>query len=276
MPDPLHLLSFNILEGLRPVAPVAPVEPEHRQIDRGRADAARAVVAAVQPDILVLNEALFCRQFADRVVDYGELFSYPYQTAALYDDAWGNAVLSRHPITSSREMRIYNRGGLVAAIATPQGTVTVASYHPHPGRQPENKARDFTRLVADVDGPLIVCGDMNCISPHDELDRAGLIEGFKRFSQNPDAAVDQFIDSGKSVFGALEAIGLEDAVPVAGRRYTIPTDLISLDKSSAMRIDHVFANAAVEVTGGGIIHSADSNRASDHHPAHLEFHIRAD
>ncbi len=272
MAENLRVLSFNILEGLRPFSPA---DVEHRLVDRERAEAARAVVASVDPDILVLNEALFCRQFADTVVDYGDLFTFPFQTAALYDDAWGNAILSRYPIVKSNEMRIYNRGGLIATIDTPSGGLTVASYHPHPARYPVNKARDFTRLVTGLIGPLIVCGDMNCVSPEDEVERAAMIEAFKRFSETPEESVDRFIKSGISVFGALAEIGLNDAIPHAGRRYTIPTDLISADKSSAMRIDHIFANDQIEIVSGEIIHSADSNRASDHHPVMLEFRLDA-
>src|SRR5207244_3550535 len=117
--------------------------------------------------------------------------------------------------------------------------------HPHPRRTPANKALDFVRLITGVTGPLIVGGDLNCISPEDPIDRDRLIEGFRGFSGNAEKAVEQFIESGKLVFGALEALGLKDAVPPAGRRYSMPTDLINLDKSSAIRIDHILANDAI-------------------------------
>lgn len=271
MTEPLRLVSFNILEGLRPIARTA---GEQRDIDRERAEAATAVVADLRPDILVLNEALFCRQFLGRSVDYPRLFGFPFQAAALYDDAWGNAILSRFPITRSQEMRIHNRGGLASVIASPGGELTVASYHPHPSRYPENKASDFVRLISGITGPLIVCGDLNCISPEDVIDRAALIEGFRRFSSDAEAAVDQFIESGRHVFRALGALGLHDAIPPAGRRYSIPTDLINTDKSSAMRIDHILANDGIEVVGGEVVHSAASNQASDHHPVLVEFRLR--
>jgi hypothetical protein len=63
----MRLVSFNILEGFRPFAAFS---AERRLMDRDRAEAARAVVAELSPDILVLNEALFCRQHAGREVDY--------------------------------------------------------------------------------------------------------------------------------------------------------------------------------------------------------------
>jgi endonuclease/exonuclease/phosphatase family metal-dependent hydrolase len=271
MPRSFRLVSFNILEGLQPLRSV---EAERRSLDRQRAEAARSVVTELDPDILVLNEALFCRSHAGRTVDYAGLFAFPYDAAALYDGAWGNAILSRHPIVNSREHRIYNRGGLTTVIDTPGGLLTVASYHPHPHRYPENKALDFTQLVAGVSGPLIICGDLNCVSPEDAVDRGRLIAAFRNFSSEPERTVQQFIDSGKLVFGSLGELGLKDAIPPAGRRYSIPTDLINVDKSSAMRIDHILTNDAIEVIAGEVVHSPASNRASDHHPVLLEFRIR--
>jgi endonuclease/exonuclease/phosphatase family metal-dependent hydrolase len=170
-------------------------------------------------------------------------------------------------------MRIHDRGGLVAVIALPAGEVTVASYHPHPNRQPEAKASDFVRLVSDVTGALIVCGDLNCISPDDRIDREQLVAAFRSFSSDAEVVVNRFLESGRQVFAALGALGLRDAVPPSGRRYSIPTDLINADKSSAMRIDHVLANGAVDVIAGEVVHSAATNRASDHHPVMVEFRI---
>ena len=86
--------------------------------------------------------------------------------------------------------------------------------------------------------------------------------------------MDQFIDSGKLVFAGLRKLGLKDAIPLAGRRYSIPTDLINADNSSGIRIDHILANEAIEVVAGEVVHSPASNRASDHHPVMVEFRIR--
>jgi endonuclease/exonuclease/phosphatase family metal-dependent hydrolase len=273
MSPALRLASFNILEGLQPIAQ----DPrDRRHMDRERADAALTVVAELRPDILVLNEALFCREHDGRRVEYARLFGFPYEAAALYDQAWGNAILSRWPIAESVEMQApdHARGGLVAIVEAPAGRLAVGTYHPHPNREPADKAADFVRLVAGVAGPLIVAGDFNCISPEDPFDRPAMIAAFRRFSADAEATVDRFIASGVRVFEVLGGFGLRDAVPPAGRRYSMPTDLIALDKSSAIRIDHVLANDGIEVVGGEVVHSAASNRASDHHPVLLEFRIR--
>lgn len=265
-----RLVSYNILEGLRPVAPAG---LERRKIDRDRAASARRVVDYLAPDILVLNEALFCRLHEGRKVDYGEFFEYPHHVAALYDDAWGNAILSRYPIADWREMRIYNRGGLVAELDLPTGRLAVASYHPHPRRYPENKALDYAALTRDLAGPALVCGDFNAISPDDDVDRDALIAAFEPFASPADEAVDRFLESGRAIFGKLSKLGFRDAVPPAGRRYSMPTDLINPDKASAMRIDHILANKGIEIESGMVFHSADTNRASDHHPVYLDFRL---
>ncbi len=272
MSTSMRLVSFNILEGLRPLSSS---DSERRRRDRQRADAARMVVGDLAPDILVLNEALFCRSHAGRRIDYAGIFAFPYEAAALYDGAWGNVILSRHPIVKFHEMRIYNRGGLTAVVDTLAGQLTVASYHPHPHRYPENKALDFIQLVAGIEGPLIVCGDLNCISPEDDIDRDQLIAAFRSFSDDAERAVNRFIESGKLVFASLGQLGLRDAIQQAGRRYSIPTDLINSDKSSGMRIDHILVNDAIEVVGGEVVHSPASNRASDHHPVAVDFRIGA-
>jgi endonuclease/exonuclease/phosphatase family metal-dependent hydrolase len=270
MQEPLRLLSFNILEGLRPLG--SPLG-ERRQLDRKRTQAAQDLVATLHPDMLVLNEALFCSPFDGHHVEFARLFDFPHVAAALYDGPWGNAILSRLPIASTREWRIPGRGGLIVVVDTPGGRMTLASYHPHPHRMPESKALDFIDFIRDVEGPAIICGDLNCINPEDELDRDELIVAFRSFSSRPEWAVDQFIKSGRLVFASLKHLGFMDAIPGSGRRHSIPTDLINTNKVSAIRIDHILANREIEIVAGEVVHSPASNLASDHHPVMLDFRI---
>jgi exonuclease III len=116
---------------------------------------------------------------------------------------------------------------------------------------------------------------MNCLNPDDAIDRRALLAAFRSFTADPAAALDRFVDSGRQVFAALRALGLQDAVPPCGRRYTIPTDLLNADKSSGMRIDHILVNGQIEVLCGEVYHSAATNRASDHHPVIVEFQIKS-
>jgi exodeoxyribonuclease III len=260
---PFRLLTYNILEGFRPLGSS---EAERRSIDRARLAAAQRLFAELAPDIVVLNEALYCDAFDGVTIDYGALLGYPHVASALYDREWGNAILSRFPILRSEETRIYNRGGLRARIALPEGEVTVASYHPHPGREPGHKAADFAALIDGVAGALVLCGDFNAVSPEDAPDEARLLQGFRRFSPEPEAALARFLASGSAVFALLARHGLRDAIPPEGRRYSMPTDLRSADKDAAMRLDHIFVSGEVAVRHGEVLHHALSQLASDHHP----------
>ena len=76
------------------------------------------------------------------------------------------------------------------------------------------------------------------------------------------------------MFDSLGKFGLKDAIPLTGRRYSIPTDLISLDKSSGIRIDHILANDKIEIINGEVVHSLLTNQASDHHPVVVTFRIK--
>jgi endonuclease/exonuclease/phosphatase (EEP) superfamily protein YafD len=42
-----------------------------------------------------------------------------------------------------------------------------------------------------------------------------------------------------------------------------------------MRIDHILANDGLQIVSGGVVHSAASDRASDHYPVMVEFTIGA-
>ena len=268
----LRLVSFNILEGLRPLRGM---DEERRRIDRQRAEAAKQVVSGLDPDILVLNEALFCREHAGQRVDYADLFGFPYEAAALYDGAWGNAILSRHPIARSQELRIYNRGGLTAVIDTPDGQLTVASYHPHPHRQPENKAHDFTQLVAGLAGPLIVCGDLNCISPEDGVDRGAADRGLPRLLEQR--------RMGRRPVHRQRQAGVRQPRQAwtEGRRTAGGTALFHPhrphqpgQKLRASASTTSWPTTPSRSLTGEVVHSPASNAASDHHPVMVDFRIR--
>jgi len=65
------------------------------------------------------------------------------------------AILSQHPITRSQELNIYNRGGLIAVLATPLAALTVASYHPHPPAPSGKQALAGPLLCAAISTPAV-------------------------------------------------------------------------------------------------------------------------
>ena len=205
------------------------------------------------------------------MVDYAQLLGFEHAFCDTYDGAWGNAILSRIPFTQTHRFRIHNRGGLRVAVERDGWTLGVATYHPHPSRYPHNKASDYESIVPlEFPHPLVVCGDFNAISPEDRVDARALEDAFRRFSKHPEADVARFITGGDEVFATLRRLGLRDAMLPQWRKPTIPTDLLSKDKSSGMRIDHAWVNQQAHVVQGGVVMDPLAEVASDHYPIFVD------
>ena len=256
----LRLLSWNLLEGA--------CKPGTDEEDPHRTALAQGLIRELNPDVLVLNEALWCEHHDGHRRDYAALFGFEHASGGLYDAHWGNVILSRFPIARTESFRIYNRGGLVATIQTPDGEVQAATYHPHPSRYPRHKVQDFQHLLGMMDPllPGFVAGDFNAISPQDEPDVEQLAKAFERFSHRPRQDCLRFIEGGEALFPVLLEQGWRDAVPLKNQRHTMPTALIGGDLNSAMRIDHCWVNRQVTITEGGPLHDPRVDGASDHYP----------
>lgn len=263
-PIPVTVMSWNILEGIHHPN----VKGNLPALDVKRLAYVRTVIAELHPDVLILNEALWARPVDGHHVNYAKLLGFNHGVGDTYDGVWGNAILSRFPLVSQERFRIHNRGGLRVTIQAAGWQLEVATYHPHPDRRPFKKAEDFTELLgrAPLDHPFLIAGDFNAISPVDQPDLTSLAAGFARFSKDPERSASRFIESGKAIFPVLHAHGLREAVPESGRQFSIPTDLISLDKGSAMRLDHVWVNGHLEVRGAAVVHHPAAGQGSDHYP----------
>ena len=177
----LRLVSFNILEGLQPVPRS---EAERRLLIRGRVEAAKAIVADLKPEILVLNEALFCQEQSARrsTTPYCSAFLI---ASRLYTTVPGEMQFEVAPhCVFARDAHLqswWNYRGHRYPVRSPHRCVVPSHPHRHPATRlstlPSGKG---------VDGPLIVCGDLNSISPEDEIDRDQLVEAFRAFSQDPE------------------------------------------------------------------------------------------
>lgn len=225
----------------------------------------------LDPDVLILNEALWAKESDGYEVAYGQWLGYPHVITDTYDGPWGNAILSRFPVIEQKVLAVPRRSILWAALAVGDQRWEVATYHPHPDRRPMNKAKDFALLLEQVTPgvPFLVGGDFNAIAPEDHPDLDRLTEGFARFAREPRAAAERFIASGEAVFRTLQDGGLHDALD-AEAGPTIPTDFLSKDKSSAMRIDHLWVNDRIEVVKAHVLHHPRADRASDHYPLYAD------
>src|SRR5690606_34890694 len=149
------------------------------------------IVRRQAPDVLVLTE--FTPRWEASLAPLDEVFAYRYKMARR--DAWGLAVLSRHPLASAVEVDLGQSKAVEARVSTPDGAVTVVGVHL---RSPTGKANAAARnrqleLLAEhrrsVEGPLVVTGDFN-ITPYspyfgDWLAATGLKDARRGFGLDP-------------------------------------------------------------------------------------------
>lgn len=272
--DMLRCMHWNILEGFR--KPLDGRNPEDAEIelDDKRLALAQKVIKSINPDILVLNEALWCTEYNGQLIDYRKLLGFEFGFGHLYQKEWGNMILSHLEISCKQVFSIHNRSAVVVNLETPMGPLCVSTYHPHPSRRAHLKAEDLLSVVrvSQTNGalPTLICGDMNCVNPEDLPNQQRLLTGFANFSKNPEKDVMRFLEGGEAIFPSLADVGFQDAMPKSGRHYTIPTDLLNANKSTAMRLDHVFANSLVTVKSGTVVENPEVEWASDHRPLYLD------
>jgi exodeoxyribonuclease-3 len=276
-----RLVSWNILEGM--FLPQPGGETDRRAPDESRRRATVTLIDRLKPDILVLNEALYCEEAFGQVEKYADLFGFPHATSRLYDGSWGNAILSRHPAADVVALTIHragvtqDRGMLAVRLKFPEGEAWIATYHPHPQRRPKKRLEDYAEFLPLLPGPLLFVGDMNAISPEDEPDPAVLTKGFQRLRAKKDVAkreVERFLEAGRVLFEeVMPRFGLHDAMPPGERRHTIPTAMLSTDISGAMRIDHILANRGVWIEKGWVVRDGEADVASDHYPVAADFRL---
>ena len=272
----IRIMTWNLMEGAHVPARTGSAP----KIDPIRLSAAQALVARVAPDILVLNEALWCEPVQGYAFDYAGAFGFKHMATSLYDGPWGNAVLSRFPFVRVDAFRIYNRSGLITAIAAPgpeHAPLQVATYHPHPSRYPHHKAADFQAVLDGMDPnlPLVITGDFNAICPSDGVDRLALARAFAAFSRSPETDSARFIDGGEAVFPVLQKHGLHDALAGCAMP-TMPTALLGGSAAdSGMRIDHVWVNGHLSVRRSEVLMCDEADKASDHYPLCVDLALHA-
>lgn len=277
-PDQIRVMGWNFLEG----GLSRPDPSGRRTLHPERRAAAQALVARLDPDVLIVNEALGCTPHTENApyTDYAALFGRAHGAAARYDGIWGNAIVSRFPIIEVREGLLYtsgspmNRGWIAAHIDAPSGPFWVGTYHPHPCRSPRLRRGDVAGMLDAMDGPAVFLGDLNAVSPAPDTDEHALVDIFTRFQDKEHAlhSAALFHQSGHLLFDAVEGLfpqrGFVRAIqePVS----TMPTALIRQPGDVGLRIDHILASPEFRVQRGWVERAPEADVASDHYPVLAE------
>jgi endonuclease/exonuclease/phosphatase family metal-dependent hydrolase len=204
----------------------------------GEPDALAEVVRALDPDVVVVQEAPRRLRWRGRVARLAHAFGLLYVTGG--GPSLGNVIMTslrvrpldtwdlRYPLTPGRHMR----GAAFARCSVGGVTFVVAGTHlsTDPGERP-GQAELLKQALAAVDGPLVVAADVN---------------------DAPDGPAWRLLGD-----GLVDTAGTDTAptFPAAS-----PTD----------RLDAIFVDPATTVTGYRVVDPPTARRASDHLPVLAE------
>lgn len=251
-------MQYNILHGFHGV--VTPF-----QFEEERLKAAKEVVRQENPDILALTEAAYggSNPFGIRM-DYAEIFGYPYSYFAPRGNyEWGNCLLSKFPI-QGETITLPNRTALRVKANLGTKILTVDIFHPDINITEDERVDAIKPLLANIPDCYILTGDFNSISDEDQYDKEKMLAGFKRFDKNPELSVAELFR--RKLVPYVKSQGLKDAFSPETRHYTIPTNMCSTIKDSAMRIDYFFVPSKMKILKTKVVINDLTERASDHYP----------
>ncbi len=242
--NPLTVMSFNIRLGL------GRESPQGKEIDLssewGRnLDAVIAAIRSVDPDIVGLQEVADSNQLREIATALDMNFSFVWHDAGRAPEPWwGVGVLSKHPITASKDVVMREeRNFIIATVDTGGREIAVVNVHVPYLEKEEKSLRQLMRELADVRLPVVLMGDFNLKLEKTTLDHPGDDPGRKRLQP----VLDQFLDT------AMEA-GTKSAERV----------FLTGTFRNGARIDYVFAeNDRFEVLDAGIAPD-EHHGASDH------------
>jgi len=264
----VKIIQYNILNGFCGDNPPF-------IIDKKRMRAVCRLLNKEKPDILVLNESFFW-PFAlkQKAKDYNKFFSSLYSMPDLSDKLfrWAPSIVSRFPITF-QDLSTDDFKFIKANIKIGKKKLVLHAYHPSHKTNEEQKEESIKKIFS-YPLPDIIVGDFNSLSSEDKYDKNKLIRGFRTFmGKNGDAKVKDLLRA-KMIKRILDA-GFKDTLYSAGKSwdYTMPSDLRSKNKDSAIRMDFIFSKG-FKVIDAGIIRNKLTDMASDHYPVYAVLEIK--
>jgi endonuclease/exonuclease/phosphatase family metal-dependent hydrolase len=258
----LKVMNYNILHGFH---------SENHELEPYRLKVAQKIVAAENPDILVLTEACYGDQNTKWTrMNYGELFHFPhYSFFKRGDYEWGSALLSKHPITEivNNKRGMHHRVRTTIDLAGAPLTVDIA--HPHPALSEEDKANYFRDIVTSAPkNKYVLAGDFNAWSPQDIYERDKLVRGFTGGEGRDMEAAAKIVDDAlrcKAIQTIIDAWLVDSyrKLHPNGFAYTNPTPLAP-NENARLRLDYIFCSPDFTVKDATIIQNAETDKASNH------------
>ena len=269
----IKIMQYNIRTGFRKTE-------KPYNYEENRIHIAKNIIKKEDPDVLILNEAYFeSKNKSGILMDYQKIFGFPFYAHGNYKNGpnpfWGHALLSKYPIIESLNKsrglaglfrnRIKIRNKII--------NLDIAHISPIPYLSSKKQEEFIKKILADKPKSYILSGDFNSLSPEDRYDEEKMIKLWSKFEKNAKKVIGEMLkrDSIRCVLSR----GLIDTYKAKNKKFgfTIPTDFLSKDKSSGIRIDYIFCSKEFKVINSGIIRNNLTEKASDHYPIYATMDI---
>ena len=238
--NPLTVMSFNIRMGLGRESPQGKEYDMSSEWGRNL-DAVINAIRSVDPDIVGLQEVADSSQLREIATALNMNFAFVWHDrGSALEPWWGVGVLSKYPITASKDVAMSEgRNFIIATVDTGGREIAAVNVHVPYLEKEKTSLRTLMRELVDVRLPVVLMGDFNLKLEEKTLDDPGRKRLQPVLDQFLDTAVEAETNSAKSVC------------------------LTGTFRNGA-RIDYVFAeNDCFEVLDAGV--APDKHRdASDH------------
>lgn len=265
----MKIVNYNLLNGVCH-------EEKPFNLDKKRLFLVAKVLEKENPDILILTEA-YLWPFAkkDKLNNYPDLFD---NLCNLYAPAqnqfrWAPVVFSRFP-TEFTDFSEFHKTFLRIIINIEKRKIFLDVIHPHPEFSEQEKEELANKILKNHQTPYILAGDLNSLSPQDNYNYPNLLEGYRKFMK--EKAEQKIEDMSSCLFvKSILKNGLIDSFRTNHEEFdfTVPTNLRSKNKDSAVRIDYIFCSKQFKIVESGIIKDKLTEQASDHYPIYAVLEI---
>lgn len=231
------------------------------------------IIKKQNPDVLILTEAYFW-PFAKKVnfTNLSGIFEDLYNqyiSLAYKYFRWAPIIFSKYSIINFDTSMSKNRFNYLRTnIKVANKKLMIDVFHPHPDTTEKQKTNFLKSILKNSGNRYIIAGDFNALSPDDNYDNKNLIKGYKSFMKRKGKP--KVNDMLKCL--TLKTLLKENLIDTFKTKnpfktdFTMPTNLRSKNKDSAIRIDYILCSKNFKVIDSGIIKDKLTEKISDHYP----------
>jgi endonuclease/exonuclease/phosphatase family metal-dependent hydrolase len=187
----------------------------------------------------------------------------------------GLTILTKLPVVYCDVIKIANRNALLTTVRIGNNDLDIFTvYLDYLSEEVRlNQIKELLRQVR-LDRPTIIMGDLNAISPREQIRFSNFLAGFStKYPQLIFQIWPKVLEMLKGkVINYILANGFHDGAII--KKPTVPTKLPNYPlRRAALRLDYAFANKLVDISNLTVPQDEIFDRASDHYPIVFDVYL---